>query len=165
MMFKIMVIIFLIVSCLLQHISHELLHVFVGKKMGLSLNKIQWFTYHGGTKVFFDGEEQIVELDKEIPKEWIYMNLAGIIGTTILAYLFCVVYFLLDIGYLKLFIWELAMIFLLTDSAYALVCSFGNCGDFYLVNKKFNRKNLLRCLSVLIFIFNCTMAHIICKYL
>lgn len=164
MMHKIIVIIFLIVSCLLQHVSHELLHVFVGKMMGLSLNKIQWFTYHGGTKVFFDGEEQVAELDKDIPKEWIYMNLAGIIGTTILAYLFCVVYFFLDIGYLKLFIWELAMIFLLTDSGYALVCSFGNCGDFYMVNKKFNKKNLLRCLSVLIFIFNCVMAHIICKY-
>ena len=160
----ILIILFLIVSCLLQHISHELLHIFVGKKIGLSINKIQWFTYHGGTKVFFDGEEQIAELDKDIPSEWIYMNLAGITGTTILAYLFCAVYFLLDIGYLKLFIWELAMIFLLTDSSYALVCSFGNCGDFYLVNKKFNRKNLLRCLSVLIFIFNYTMSFIICKY-
>ena len=161
----ILIILFLIVSCLLQHISHELLHIFVGKKMGLSINKIQWFTYHGGTKVFFDGEEQILESDRDIPKEWIYMNLAGIIGTTILAYIFCVLYFLLGVGYLKLFIWELAMIFLLTDSSYALVCSFGNCGDFYLVNKKYNRKNLLRCLSVLIFIFNCTMAYIICKYL
>ena len=49
----ILIILFLMVSCLLQHISHELLHIFVGKKMGLSINKIQWFTYHGGTKVFF----------------------------------------------------------------------------------------------------------------
>ena len=160
----IIMILFLIVSCLLQHISHELLHVFVGKKMGLSINRIQWFSYHGGTKIFFDGEEQMLELGKNIPKEWIYTNLAGIVGTTIFSYIFCAVYFLLDIGYLKLFIWELAMIFLLTDSSYALVCSFGNCGDFYLVNKKFNRKNLLRCLSVLIFIFNCTMSFIICKY-
>lgn len=160
----ILIILFLIVSCLLQHVSYEFLHVFGAKKMGLTIKKIQWFTCHGGTKVFIDGEEQILASDRDIPKEWIYMNLAGIIGTTILAYMFCVLYFLLGIGYLKLFIWELAMIFLLTDSSYALVCSFGNCGDFYLVNKKFNRKNLLRCLSVLIFIFNCTMSFIICKY-
>lgn len=160
----ILIIVFLIISCLLQHFSHELLHVFVAKRMGLLVNKIQWFTYHGGTKVYIDGEEQVLELDRDIPKGWIYTNLAGIVGTTILAYLFCVVYFFLDIGYLKLFMWELAMIFLLTDSSYALVCSFGNCGDFYLVNKKFKSKNVLRCLSVLLFSFNCTMAFIIWNY-
>lgn len=160
----IMIIIFLIISCLLQHVSHELLHIFVGKKMGFSINKIQWFTYHGGTKVFFDGEEQIVELEEDIPKEWIYMNLAGIIGTTIFAYLFCIVYFLLDIGYLKLFMWELATIFLLTDSSYALVCSFGNCGDLFLVNKNLKRKSTFRCLSVLLFVSNCFVTYIICHY-
>ena len=160
----IIVILFFFVSCLLQHISHELLHVFVGKKMGLSLNRIQWFTYHGGTKIFFDGEEQILKLDKDIPKEWIYTNLAGIIGTTILAYLFCAGYFLLDIGYLKLFMWELGMVFLLTDSSYALVCSFGNCGDLYLVNKNLKRKSTLQCLSVLLFVVNCFAAYIIWSY-
>ena len=160
----IVIIIFLLVSCMLQHVSHELLHVFVGKKMGLSINKIQWFTYHGGTKVFVEGEEQVIESDGDIPKEWIYMNLAGIIGTTIFAYLFCIIYFLLNIGYLKLFMWELATIFLLTDSSYALVCSFGNCGDFYLVNKKLKNKNILRCLSVLLFIFNCFLTYMIWNY-
>ena len=161
----IIIVFFLIIGCLLQHVSHELLHVFVAKKTGLTVKRIQWFTYHGGTKVFIDGEEQILGSDGDVPKEWVYTNLAGIIGTTILAYIFCAIYFLLDVGYLKLFIWELAMIFLLTDSSYALICSFGNCGDFYLVNKKFNRINLLKCLSVLIFIINCTMAFIIYKYL
>ena len=160
----ILIILFLMVSCLLQHISHELLHIFVGKKMGLSINKIQWFTYHGGTKVFFDGEEQILESDRDIPKEWIYMNLAGIIGTTIFAYLFCIIYFLLNIGYLKLFMWVLTTIFLLTDSSYALVCAFGNCGDFYLVNKKLKNKNILRCLSVLLFVFNCFLTYMIWNY-
>ena len=160
----IVIIIFLLVSCVLQHVSHELLHVFVGKKMGLSINKIQWFTYHGGTKVFVEGEEQMIESDGDIPKEWIYMNLAGIIGTTIFSYLFCVIYFLLNIGYLKLFMWELATIFLLTDSSYALVCAFGNCGDFYLVNKKLKNKNILRCLSVLLFVFNCFLTYIIWNY-
>ena len=48
----IIIILFFIVGCLLQHISHELLHVFVDKRMGLTLNKIQRFTFHGGTKVF-----------------------------------------------------------------------------------------------------------------
>lgn len=157
----IIIILFFIAGCLLQHISHELLHVFVGKKMGLTLNKIQWFTFHGGTKVFFDDEEQILELDKDIPKEWIYTNLAGIIGTTILAYLFCAVYFWLDIGYLKLFLWELGIIFLLTDSSYALVCSFGNCGDLFFVNKNLKSKRTLRCLSILLFVFNCFVTYFI----
>ena len=155
------VILFLIVSCLLQHISHELLHVFVGKKMGLKLHKIQWFTYHGGTKIFFDGEEQVLKLEKNIPKEWIYTNLAGIIGTTILAYLFCAVYFLLDIGYFKLFMWELGTVFLLTDSSYALICALSNCGDLFLVNKNLKRKSTLRCLTVFLFVFNCFLTYMI----
>ncbi len=160
----IVIILFFVVSCVLQHVLHELLHVYVGKKVGLSINRIQWLTYHGGTKVYFEGEEQVVELDRDIPKEWIYMNLAGIIGTTLFAYLFFVIYFSLNIGYLKLFMWELACVFLLTDSSYALVCSFGNCGDFYLINKKFNSKNILRCLSVLLFMFNCFLTFIIWNY-
>ena len=138
----VVIIIFLMISCVLQHVSHELLHVFIGKKMGLSINKIQWFTYHGGTKVYFEGEEQVVELNRDIPKEWIYMNLAGIIGTTIFAYLFCAIYFLLDIGYLKLFMWELATIFLLTDSSYYQEYV-GWCiwqkGNQCIVKLKFNR--------------------------
>lgn len=105
------VIIFFMVSCELQHVSHELFHVFIGKKMGLLINKIHWVTYHGGTKIYFEGEEQIVKSDRDIPKEWIYTNLAGIIGTTIFAYLFCIIYFLIDIGYFKLFMWELASVF------------------------------------------------------
>ncbi len=68
---NVVVILFLIVSCVLQHVSHELLHVFSGKKLGLPINKIKWFTYHGGTKEYFEGDEQIVELDGDIPKEWI----------------------------------------------------------------------------------------------
>lgn len=160
----IVVIVFLIISCILQHISHELFHVIAGKKLGLSLVKIQWFTYHGGTKVYFKGEDEVVQRDNNIPKEWVYMNLAGILGTTILAYFFGVIYFILDMGYMKLFMWVLATIFLLTDSSYALVCSFGDCGDFYLVNKYLRRKNTLKMLSLLIFIANCFLAFLIYKY-
>lgn len=152
------------VSCVLQHVSHELFHVFIGKKMGLLINKIHWVTYHGGTKIYFEGEEQIVKSDRDIPKEWIYTNLAGIIGTTIFAYLFCIIYFLIDIGYFKLFMWELTSVFLLTDSSYALVCSFGNCGDFYLVNKNLKRKMIIRYLSVLLFVLNCFMSYVIWNY-
>lgn len=46
----------------------------------------------------------------------------------------------------------------------SLVCSFDHYGNFYLVNKKFKRKNVLRCLPVLLFIFNCVMAFIIWNY-
>ena len=105
------IVIFMIVSTLLQHISHEMLHVIVGKYNGLKLIKIQWFTYHGGTKVFFEDEPNFTEKEVNISKEWMYMSAAGIVGTSILAYMLFILFNLLPLGYLKLFMWVLTIFF------------------------------------------------------
>ncbi len=158
----VLIIIFFIISVLLQHVTHELMHVFVGKKQGFVITKIQWFTYHGGTKVFVEGEEEVVNGDVPITKAWVYMNAAGIFGTTLLAYVFWGIYLLFPMGYLKLFLWELAMVFLLTDCGYFLLCAFGDCGDMYLVNKYLGAKSKwIKVCAVAVFVMNCFMARLI----
>ena len=44
------IILFIIISGLLQHIIHELLHIIVGKLLGLELLSVKWFSYHGERK-------------------------------------------------------------------------------------------------------------------
>ena len=101
-------ILFVIVSALLQHITHEIFHIVVGKLVGLSLVSVKWFTFHGGTKVTFKGEEEIISCNNgSIPKEWIIENLAGIIGTTVMSYIFVIIYLILPTGYVKLLFWVL----------------------------------------------------------
>lgn len=164
----VLVLVFLVMACLWQHVSHELLHLIVGKKMGLLPIKVQWFTYHGGTKVFFEGEEEILngslDKDKDVPREWIWMNLAGILGTNVMAWALCLLYQFLPLGYLKLFVWEAAMVFLLTDCGYALLCAFFDCGDLYLINRLLERKDrsraIVKAVTVFLFIGNCTLARL-----
>lgn len=149
------IILFFVVSVLLQHITHELFHIIVGKIVGLSLVSVKWFTYHGGTKVTFKGEEEIINSsDNNIPKEWVIENLAGIIGTTIMSYIFVVIYLILPIGYIKLLFWLLSAAFLVNDPGYAVLCSFGNSGDLYLVNKYFNNNILIKLISITVLIVN-----------
>ncbi len=98
---------FFIIPALLQHVTHELMHVFVAKKQGLVVTKIQWFTYYGGTKVFIEGEDAVVNGEAPVTKAWVYMNAAEIFGTTLLAYVFCGIYLVAADGIFKLFLWEL----------------------------------------------------------
>ncbi len=125
----------MIISASIQHVTHEILHLIVGKCFGLKFLRIQWLTYHGGTKVFFDNEPDLSAKTENISKKWVYMSAAGIIGTNILAYVFVLIYYLLPIGYCKLFIWVLSIFFLITDSGYAVLGSAGNFGDTYLIRK------------------------------
>ena len=149
------IILFIVMSGLLQHITHEMFHVLVGKLVGLSVINIKWFSYHGGTKVTFKDEDEIInKSDGHIPKEWVVMNLAGIVGTTIMAYLFVFIYLILPIGYIKLLFWILSAMFLIADSGYSVLCSFGNGGDLYLVNKYFNNSIFIKLISIAILIVN-----------
>lgn len=158
------IVIFMIVSALLQHISHEMLHVIVGKYNGLKLIKIQWFTYHGGTKVFFEDEPNFTEKEVNISKEWMYMSAAGIVGTSILAYMLFILFNLLPLGYLKLFMWVLTIFFLLTDSGYAVVGSLGNFGDTYLVRKYFGISRMkMTMISAILFLSNCSLVFILLR--
>ncbi len=128
----VLMLVFLVMACLWQHVSHELLHLIVGKKMGLLPIKVQWFTYHGGTNV--------------------------------MAWALCLLYQFLPLGYLKLFVWEAAMVFLLTDCGYALLCAFFDCGDLYLINRLLERKDrsraIVKAVTVFLFIGNCTLARL-----
>lgn len=73
------IIAFLIGGVFLQHMIHELMHVFVARSQGLKVEKVQWFTYHGGTKVFIENEEKVLNGEMPITKQWIssYMLLCA----------------------------------------------------------------------------------------
>ena len=158
------IIIFMFICALIQHVSHEMLHVIVGKLNGLKLIKIQWFTYHGGTKVFFENEPDFTTETFNISKEWVYMSAAGIVGTNVLAYIYLLLFYILPFGYLKLFIWVLTIIFLLTDSGYAVVGSMGNFGDTYLIRKyfKFSRAKMT-IISMIPFLVNCVLVYLLLR--
>ena len=151
----VMILIFIVVSGLLQHIAHETFHIVIGKLSGLTLISAKLFTYHGGTKVTFKDEEEVINNSDEcIPKKWIIMNLAGIIGTTSIAYIIILIYSLLPIGYIKLFFWVLSAMFLVTDSGYSVICSFSKSGDLYLVSKYFKNSIFIKIISISLLILN-----------
>ena len=82
------------------------------------------------------------------------MNLAGIIGTTSIAYIILLIYSLLPIGYIKLFFWVLSAMFLVTDSGYSVICSFSKSGDLYLVSKYFKNSIFIKIISISMLILN-----------
>ena len=145
-----------LISALLCHITHELLHIVVGKLCGLKLVSVKWFRYHGGTKVTFENEQEITDdSNKYIPKAWICETLAGIVGNTLLAYLFIIIYRCNGSGYIKLFFWVMAMMYLICDPGYAVLSAFSNSGDLYLVNKVLGeRAYLTKILSVILLMIN-----------
>lgn len=153
----------MIISGAIQHIVHELFHLIIGKLNGLKFIRIQWLTYHGGTKVFFEDEPDLSKESKNIPKKWVYMSAAGIVGTTALAYIFSVIYYFIPLGYCKLFMWVLSIFFLVTDSGYALLGSAGNFGDTYLIGKYFKLSRAqMTLLSLPLFIANiCVLNFVI----
>ena len=148
-----------IVYGLLDHIIHELSHVFIGKMCGLKLKSIEWFRYRGGTKVTFDGEEKIIdENNHEVPKSWLYMNLAGMTATTLTGYILTVVFFMMPPSYIKLSIMTAAAMFLICDSGYAVFGAFNNCGDLYTINKYLGKRAYLsKIISVTVLIFDLTL--------
>mgnify|MGYP006383503253 CR=1 FL=1 len=155
------IILFMIISGALQHVTHELLHLIIGKLNGLKFLKIQWLTYHGGTKVFFENEPDFGK-SEEFSKSWVYMSSAGIIGTTVLAYFFVVIYCFIPLGYFKLFMWVLSIFFLVTDSGYALLGSIGNFGDTYLIKKYYKLgRTQMTLLSLPLFILNICILYFV----
>ena len=153
--------IFLAAAGFLQHVTHELCHIIAGKLVGLELVRVEWFSHHGGTKVVFGDEETVIRnSDVHVPKEWIIINLAGIAGTTLLAYLFAGIYLLLPLGYPKLLFWVLSGMFLIADAGYAVLCAFAESGDLYLVHKRFRNSRAIRltaaqllAVNLLVFLF------------
>lgn len=153
---------FLLISGLMQHVIHEILHLAVGKCVGLSVKHVTWFSHRSGTKVTFQDEDAVIRnSDHHIPKEWIIMNLAGIIGTTLAAYIFVLIYLLLPLNLCKLFFWVLSAVFLMSDAGYAVLCAFAGSGDLYLVSKYFHNSILIKLISVCMLIVNLTIFIVI----
>jgi hypothetical protein len=145
------------ISGLLYHIVHELSHVIVGKICGLKLVKIEWFSRrHRGTKITFENEEIIIdESNHDIPKAWLFTNMAGITATIFIGYILTIIFLLLPPDHIRLSVWAAAAIFLLCDAGYAVLGAFNNSGDLYIINKYLGKKSYLtKIISVIILIFN-----------
>lgn len=152
---RLLIVLFIVISVLMYHVLHELMHVIAGRMAGLELESIKWFSYHGGTKVTFKGEEKVLaECEKSVPKAWVIMSLAGIVGTTMTGYISVGVFYLLPVGYAKLFMWVLSAIFLLNDAGYSVLCAFADSGDLYLVNRYFRKTGALKLISVMLLTIN-----------
>lgn len=116
----------IIIAGLLQHIVHECGHMLTAIILGEKIVKVQWFTYHGGTRVFYENEP---DYNKNTAKKWAVIAFGGYIATNIAGYFFIFLYKIIPNNFLKLVCYILAMMFLVTDSLYFTVGSIGSFGD------------------------------------
>lgn len=142
----------IIISGLLQHIVHECGHMLTAIILGEKIVKVQWFTYHGGTRVFYENEP---DYNKSTSKKWAVIASGGYIATNLWGYFFIIFYHMLTNNFLKLFCYIAAMMFLVTDSLYFTVGSIGNFGDVIGIRDVLNMpKSISVLLSVIGFAVN-----------
>ena len=142
----------IIISGLLQHIVHECGHMLTAIILGEKIVKVQWFTYHGGTRVFYENEP---DYDKSTAKKWAVIASGGYIATNISGYFFIFLYNIMPNNFLKLFCYIGAMMFLVTDSLYFTLGSIGNFGDIIGIRDVLNMpKSISVFLSVIVFAIN-----------
>jgi hypothetical protein len=137
---------FLIVALCIQHPIHEFSHVIAARLCGEKITRIQWLTYNGGTRVLYENEPD--SSSEKISKKWLFISGAGFITTTILGYLFTILYFVASNDWLKLLLFAFSFVFLFCDSLYFLGGSIGNFGDVVGVREtiKISRKlSILLC--------------------
>lgn len=121
-----------VITGFLQHIVHECAHVFVAKLLGEKIKKIQWLTYHGGTRVFFENEPVF---NKSTSKKWAAIAAAGYVTTNVIGYCLIFVYHFAQNIFLKRFCCVAAIIFLIIDSLYFVLGSVGDFGDIIGIRK------------------------------
>lgn len=126
---------FLIIGLYLQHLIHEYSHALVANLLGEKVLKIHWFTYRGGTRVFYENEP---DFKLQVKRKWAGIAGAGYITTNCLAYILVGVYMILQGGWLKVFVCVLSMIFLFLDSLYFTLGSIFGFGDIIGVRKAFS---------------------------
>lgn len=149
-----------LVAVCFQHVLHELSHAVAARLFGVRVTRIQWLTYQGGTRVFYENEPDFISDDTSntsdsISKKWAVIAGAGFLTTTILGYLFTAAYFLVSNDILKIGLCFFSIIFLLADSLYFVMGSIGNFGDIVGIRKimKLPKKpTILIC--VLLFLFH-----------
>lgn len=121
------------VSCVLiavcfQHIIHEYSHVFVASLFKVKVTHIQWLTYHGGTRVFYENEPINYKL-AQTDKKWAIIAMSGFTVTIILGYLFAFMYLVVDNSWIKVGLCFFSIVFLAVDSIYFTLGSIFNFGD------------------------------------
>lgn len=142
----------IIISGLLQHVVHECGHMLTAIILGGKIVKVQWFTYHGGTRVFYENEP---DYNKDTAKKWAVIASGGYIATNIAGHFFIFLYNILTNNFLKLFCYIAAMMFLVTDSLYFTLGSIGNFGDIIGIRDILNMpKSISVLISIIAFAIN-----------
>ncbi|WP_426348580.1 M50 family metallopeptidase [Alloiococcus sp. CFN-8] len=135
---------FLLIALGLQHIIHEFSHVLAAKLLGEKVIKIQWLTYKGGTRVFYENEPDLTD---EVEKKWAVIAGAGYIITNSLGYIFAIVFTLFDNSFIKVFLCIVSMVFLVIDSLYFTLGSTFDFGDVIGVRRVLNISKTLAIIS------------------
>ncbi len=124
---------FSFVALCIQHLIHEFSHLIAARLCGEKVIRIQWLTYHGGTRVFYENEPDLSS--ENISRKWALIAGAGFITTTILGYIYTAAYFVVPNHLIKAILCFFSIVFLAVDSMYFLIGSIGNFGDIVGVQK------------------------------
>ena len=158
----IIVIGFSFIALCFQHIIHEYSHVIAAAIFKEKVSRIQWLTYHGGTRVFYENEPDLSS--QNIQKKWAVISGAGFITTALLSYLFLLLYFLIENAWIKTGLCFFAIMFLMVDSLYFALGSIFNFGDIIGVRKTLGiSKRISVVLCVTVFLLHCAIAYL-CFY-
>lgn len=157
---KFILIILIIISGLLQHIVHECGHMLAAKIVGEKIVKVQWFTYRGGTRVFYENEPD--DYNKNTAKKWAVIASGGYVATNILGYFLIFLYYIIPNNYLKLVCYISSMMFLITDCLYFTLGSIGNFGDIIGIRDILNiPKSISVIFSIIVFSINIVLIKVV----
>ena len=160
---RVITVIFTLIALCFQHLIHEYSHVLTASLCGKKVTRIQWLTYHGGTRVFFENEPTDYK-SAQTDKKWAFIAISGFVATIILGYLFVFLYFVIENSWIKVGLCFFSIIFLAVDSIYfalGSVFSFGDIVGFREICKIPKWLSVVLCVGILF--MNCTVIYI-CFY-
>lgn len=151
-MYRIVIIIIGLFSVALQHVVHEFSHAVAAHLLGEKVVRIQWLTYQGGTRVFFENEP---DFTCNPAKKWGIIAASGYFVTNTIGYILTAVYYFSNSILVKRVTCIPAIMFLTIDCIYFVLGSFGNFGDITGIRKTFHIPRwLTNILTVLMLAFN-----------
>ena len=154
----VIVITFSLVALCFQHIIHEYSHVLTAAIFKEKVSRIQWFTYHGGTRVFYENEPDLSS--EHIHKKWAVISGAGFVSTAIFSYMFLLLYFLVESAWIKTGLCFFAIMFLVVDSLYFALGSIFDFGDIIGVRKTVHMAKWVSIvICTTIFSLHCAIAY------
>ncbi|MDF2923702.1 MAG: hypothetical protein K0R57_2616 [Paenibacillaceae bacterium] len=128
---RLITILLTLIALAFQHIIHEVSHIIAAKYTGIKVLRVQWLTYHGGTRVFYEDEPDL-RTDLNIGKKWGMISGAGFMITNTLGYIGAISLQLIDNtshAWMKVALTFLVLIFLSVDCIYFLLGSIFDFGD------------------------------------